>query len=500
MRAQLTTAQVDRAAGVLLGMACGDALGAPYEFGPPLRPDIAVTMAGGGSFGWKPGEWTDDTSMAIAIAEVGATGTDLRTEVARDQIAARWAGWAAHAKDVGVQTSAVLSAAVRAARSRGEAAPTARDLALAAVQLHARTSRSGGNGSVMRTAPIAVAYLHDPDALVEVAQEISAMTHHDPDAGEACALWCLAIRHAILEGTLDLRRGLERLPQARAGIWAARLDVAERSGPADFPHNGWVVHALQGAWSAITTTATTDQAASSSTAGAAHFRRALEAAVRGGYDTDTVAAIAGALVGGLYGASAIPAQWRRQLHGWPGLRARDLVALGVLTARGGRPDSGGWPTGTQLDYSAYKDSGVLARHPHDEGVWLGGVDALRKLPGGVDAVVSLCRLGVAQVPAPGVAAGDHIEVWLVDDPEQDENPNLDFVLTDAAAAIAALRAEGRTVLLHCVQAQSRTPAVAALYGARLTGRTPSDALADIVEALPRANPHSGLRAALQRLG
>jgi ADP-ribosyl-[dinitrogen reductase] hydrolase len=500
----LSTAQVDRAAGVLLGTACGDALGAPYEFGPPLGPHVAVTMAGGGSFGWSPGEWTDDTSMAIAIAEVSATGADLGTERARDQIAARWAGWATDAKDVGAQTRVVLSAATRLARSRGEAAPTADDLAVAAVKHDARTGRSGGNGSLMRTAPIALAYLHDPNALVRAAFEISAMTHHDPDAGEACALWCLAIRHAILEGTLDLRAGLARLPADRASVWTARLDDAERSGPAGYPHNGWVVQALQGAWSAITTTADDRDAlsstADSSSAGPAHFRRALEAAVRGGYDTDTVAAIAGGLVGGLYGASAVPAQWRRDVHGWPGLRARDLVALAVMTARGGHPDSAAWPAGAQVDYSAYKGSGVVARHPHDQGVWLGGVDALKNLPDGVDAVVSLCRLGDAQVPAPGVAAGDHLEVWLIDEPDRAKNPNLDFVLTDAAAAVAALRAEGRTVLLHCVQAQSRTPAVAALYGARLTGRTTADALADIVHVLPNADPNSGLREALKRLG
>jgi len=155
----LTAAQTDRAAGVLLGIACGDALGAPYEFGPPLRPDIAVTMKGGGSFGWSPGEWTDDTSMAIAIAELSANGADLRTEKTHDQIAARWAGWAANAKDVGAQTSAVLHGGLRAAVARGESAPTGADLELAAAQHHARTGRSAGNGSLMRTAPIALAYL-----------------------------------------------------------------------------------------------------------------------------------------------------------------------------------------------------------------------------------------------------------------------------------------------------------------------------------------------------
>jgi ADP-ribosyl-[dinitrogen reductase] hydrolase len=505
MTTRLSTAQVDRAAGVLLGMACGDALGAGYEFGPPLPDYAPVHMEGGGSLRWAPGEWTDDTSMAIAIAEPAATGADLRTEEARDKVAARWVGWAAGANDVGMQTRDVLSAATRAARSRGEGGPTGGDLARAASAHGARIGRSGGNGSLMRTAPIALGYLHDPDALVLASQEISAMTHHDPEAGEACALWCLAIRHAVLHGTLDIRRGLEHLPEDRAGVWAARLDDAEAGRPADFDHNGWVVQALQGAWSAITTTAFTttapaDQDFGSSTAGPAHFRHALEAAVRGGRDTDTVAAIAGVLVGGLYGVSAVPAAWRRKLHGWPGLRARDLARLGVMTARGGQVDPAGWPLGSRVDYSAYKGRAALARHPHDEGVWLGGVDALDNLPDEVNAVVSLCRLGAAQVPAPGVPAGDHVEVWLIDEPERDKNPNLDFVLTDAADTVAALRAEGKTVLLHCVQAQSRTPTVAALYGARLTGRTPIDALADIVAVLPRANPNRGLRAALERLG
>lgn len=278
--------------------------------------------------------------------------------------------------------------------------------------------------------------------------------------------------------------------------------------------------ALGVAWSAITTTAiattaittsaqadqmagfgrSTFSTAEVSTVGPAHLRRALEAAVRGGRDTDTVAAIAGALVGGLYGASAAPAEWRRHLHGWPGLRARDLNALGVMIARGSGTDVVGWPADVRMDYSKYRGRAALARHPYDEDVWLGGVDALRQLPAGVDAVVSLCRLGAAEVPAPGVAAGDHVEYWLLDDPDPAKNSNLDFVLGDAAATVAAMRAEGRTVLLHCVQAQSRTPTVAALYGARLTGRTPIEALADIAALLPDARPNPAFRAALQRLG
>ena len=65
----------------------------PYEFGPPRGPELEVAMVGGGSFGWEPGEWTDDTSMAIAIAEVAATGADLRDEEALDALVRRWHEW-----------------------------------------------------------------------------------------------------------------------------------------------------------------------------------------------------------------------------------------------------------------------------------------------------------------------------------------------------------------------------------------------------------------------
>jgi ADP-ribosyl-[dinitrogen reductase] hydrolase len=292
---------------VLLGTAAGDALGAPFEFGPPLGADVVLDMTGGGR---PPGRWTDDTAMAIAIAEVAAAGLDLRSTEAQDRIVARWVEWARNAPDVGVQTRAVLT-------SVGDGGAVAARAAAAA--LHERTGRSGGNGSLMRTAPVALACLHDEDALVEAATALSALTHFDPDAGEACVLWCLAIRHAVLTGALDIGVGMGRLDPHRQQIWLERIRAAEAAQPADFAHNGWVVEAFQGAWCAIVTTGRPGRSQ--------HLRRGLEAAVRGGRDTDTVAAIAGGLLGAAYGSGAVPSEWRAAVHGWPGLRADGLLEL-----------------------------------------------------------------------------------------------------------------------------------------------------------------------------
>jgi ADP-ribosyl-[dinitrogen reductase] hydrolase len=475
----LTTAQLDRAVGALLGTAAGDALGAAYEFGPPRGPQLEVAMVGGGSFGWEPGEWTDDTSMAIAIAEVAATGADLRDEQALDALVRRWHEWSLHATDVGVQTRSVLSRAGR----QGISALTARE---ESAKLHNLTGRTAGNGSLMRTAPVALAYLDDEAALVEAARAVSELTHYDPDAGDACVLWCLAIRHAILTGSLDVRIGLQHIDTERRELWASRLDVAERSQPSDFKNNGWVVEALQAAWSAISTTSVPQDGPAKAVFRVDHLRLALDAAVRGGGDTDTVAAIAGGLLGAVYGASAVPAEWRRVLHGWPGLRTRDLVELASMITRKGQPD------GFDFTYSEY-ETGTVARHPYDDGVWLGDIGALRSLPDGVDAVVSLCRVGTADLPS----RTEQIDVRLIDQPGV--NDNLDFVLLDTVRMIEQLRGDGRTVLIHCVQAQSRTPTIATLYGARLRGIDIGEALVDVGAVLPNADPIQEFREALRRL-
>ena len=458
---KLTSAHNDRASGVMLAMACGDALGAGYEFGPPFEGE--VLMKGGNGFNWAPGEWTDDTSMAIPILRAAASGRDLRDETVLDEIVAAWIDWAKTAPDVGVQTSGVL---------RG-IEPTASAARASAKRVHDERGRSGGNGSLMRTAPVALAYLNDPAGLAEAARAISDLTHYDEDAGDACVLWCLAIRHAILTGEADVRVGLSALAPDRAALWADRLADAETKQPRDFTKNGWVVEALQAAWSAIMN--------------GDGLVDTLERAVRGGRDADTVAAIAGGLVGAQWGLSAIPAAWQRIVHGWPGLRSLDLVRLSTEVLRGK-------PTDERIDYSLYGDISTLVQHPHDDGLWLGAVGALDNLPPEVDAVVSLCRIGSQQVPA---RIRERLEVRLIDKVEPDENPNLSFVLTDAADAVATLRAEGHTVLLHCVQAQSRTPTVAALYAARHLDIPIERALSEVSAALPLARPNRGFRAALQ---
>ncbi len=310
----MQTQQQDRARGVLVGMACGDALGAPLEFGPVVPYPAQIGMSGGGSFGWKPGEWTDDTSMAIvigrAIAEHGGLG-----DQALDAIAAGFHKWARTAPDVGNQTRHVLGAA----RFHGT---DARHLAAAAAEFAAASSKADGNGSLMRTAPVALAFLDDAVACAAAARAVSALTHAGQDSQDACVLWTNAIRVAVVDGSLDgLSAGLEFIAPERRELWESRIAEAEAGEPWDFPKNGWVVQALQAAWSAVVCTRTHDSAPADA------FAHGVDHAVRCGNDTDTVAAIAGGLLGALHGLEAIPADWSGLVNGWPGMRGDDLVAM-----------------------------------------------------------------------------------------------------------------------------------------------------------------------------
>ncbi len=125
-------------------------------------------------------------------------------------------------------------------------------------------------------------------------------------------------------------------------------------------------------------------------------------------------------------------------------------------------------------------------------MWLGGYKALRKPPPGVDVLVSLCPVGAQDAP-PGV---ERIDVSLADSMLTADNPNVAFVLYDTADLIQALRAEGRTVLVHGVRAMNRTPAAATAYSFRLYELPVSAALGDVRQALLRAQVTDPLRDAL----
>ncbi len=297
---RLTTEQLDRAAGVLVGQACGDALGVPYEFGP--APVGEPEMLGGGLGPYAPGEWSDDTQMAVCIAQVAATGADLTGEQGLNAIAAAFEAWAADgASDIGNQTRAVLS---EASRNVGPAGRRLNDASLAYTANH---PRAAGNGALMRTGVVGLTRLADREHTAASAKSVATLTHADPLAGDSAVLWSEAVRVAVVEARLDLAAGLDLLPRERRDRWAGWIAEAASGHPDTFAPNGYTVTALQAAWSAIVATdEATDTDIDTGVGDPAHLRRALTRAVRIGDDTDTVAAIAGALLGARYGVSVVP--------------------------------------------------------------------------------------------------------------------------------------------------------------------------------------------------
>jgi ADP-ribosylglycohydrolase len=481
---ELSHHQKDRALGVIIASAAGDALGAPYEFEPPIAESAPVELRAGG--GWQLGEYTDDTGMAYVILRQMAQGNSLSDQATLDQIVADWVEWSETARDVGIQTRNVLSAL---------ATPSANEALEAARELHETRGKSGGNGSLMRTGPVAIATLHSEEQTVANARVISKLTHFDDDAGDACILWCLAIRHAVLTGELDIRVGLPHVRPSAHDYWVNLIEEAESSIPADFSHNGWVIHAFQAAWAAICQAERilSEELEFESD----RLRLALEFAVRAGYDTDTVAAIAGSLVGAKYGLTAVPSVWRLKLHGWPGITQQQLVEATYLALNDGETYDSGWPIADKFHYSAnYDDRAWLVQHPDDAGLWLGGVDSLANLPDSVTAVVSLCRIGKSEVP---FRIKEKLEVLLIDSRKMTSNLDLEFVFANTADAIAKLRKEGQQVFLHCVQSQSRTPAVAISYGMRALGQSLDKAHASVREVLPNAYPNETFMRTLEAM-
>lgn len=280
----------DRVIGTVVGSAVGDALGAPFEFGPlgafsARFPEAGCggEMCGGG--GWEPGEATDDTQMAVLVAEslLQRVGLDLPDIFARFQ---RWAG--ADPKDIGLQTQDVLTNGMPWDRA-----------AAAHCQVN---QRAAGNGSLMRASTSAVYFAHAGQlATMDAARHIAALTHGDRAAWEGTALFHELIRRVLagadpllaLPDVLDLVHPDHRQRYATVLAPDWHPDQATEFNGAVWPCLGSAVWALRSTTS---------------------FEEAIRAAIDLGGDTDTVAAVTGGLAGACYGPDAIPARWTEPLH------------------------------------------------------------------------------------------------------------------------------------------------------------------------------------------
>ena len=276
----------DRALGALLGLAVGDAVGTTLEFtGRDQQPRL-TDMVGGGPFGQPVGHWTDDTSMALALAESLADRRELDPRDLMDRFVAWWRDGdytpAGHCFDIGNTIRAALARYLRTGDPL--AGSTAPDTA--------------GNGSLMRLAPVALFYLFDPVGLDRAAAEQSRTTHATAEAVDACRAFAALLAEAIAGDPARevLRpRGFEGAPKVArilGGDWRGKPRARIESG-------GYVIHTLEAAlWSVGRTS---------------DYREAVLLAANLGHDADTTAAVAGQLAGALYGLSGIPTEWLERL-------------------------------------------------------------------------------------------------------------------------------------------------------------------------------------------
>jgi len=286
----------DRVRGALYGLAVGDALGAPFEFTGALAElqrrgeQVAEMVAGGG---WGKGELTDDTALALATAEAYADGPCIDPEQAARAML-RWL--ASGPKDVGnlTRTALVLM------RDRKVPARMAGRVAMAG------KAQSAGNGSLMRAAPTGLVRHPDDPLLVGESIALSAITHADERCLGACVAFNGVLSSLVYRPELPLDAALEAAARSAAIVCpevAALVEGVRRREPlhhADSPR-GYVLVCLERALVALRD--------------APSLREGLVAVVMAGGDTDTNAAVAGALLGARHGFGAIPASWLGALQG-----------------------------------------------------------------------------------------------------------------------------------------------------------------------------------------
>lgn len=287
--------ETDRQRGTLLGLAVGDALGAAIEFQMPGTFKPVTGYRAGGPHGLSPGEWTDDSSTALALADsIAEVGWDLNDQAERYVKWWRTGAYSVNGRcfDIGNTTVAALHRFQETGDARTSGDPS---------------EHASGNGSIMRLAPVPIRYADlFPDDMKELVRyfiESSLPTHASLQCLSACAYLGLILcglikgvdRDEVLAGTWG---PLARLRQ----IHALHPEVAEvasgsfrRRQPPEIVGSGYVVKSLEAALWAFHD--------------AQGFREAVLRAVNLGDDADTTGAVCGQLAGAYWGESGIPREW-----------------------------------------------------------------------------------------------------------------------------------------------------------------------------------------------
>jgi ADP-ribosyl-[dinitrogen reductase] hydrolase len=302
----------DRYDGALLGLAAGDALGTTVEFRRPGTFEPVTDIVGGGPFNLEPGQWTDDTSIALCLAEslLERGGFDPVDQLQR------YVRWFRHGHHSSTGRCFDIGNTVRDALTRFE---DTGDPWSGSTDPHA-----AGNGSLMRVAPIPLFFLDVPEVAIARAADSSRTTHGAREAVDACRYYC-GLMIGALQG-LSKEELVSPLFTPVAALWAQqplapKIEAIARGSflrkePPDIQGSGYVVHSMEAAlWAFARSTS---------------FRDGALLAVNLGDDADTTGAIYGQLAGAFYGAEAIPAAWRARLA-----RGDEITALAksLLTGR-----------------------------------------------------------------------------------------------------------------------------------------------------------------------
>ncbi|MCP4158783.1 MAG: ADP-ribosylglycohydrolase family protein [Deltaproteobacteria bacterium] len=278
----------DRAAGCLLGLACGDAVGTTVEFSKPGSFPMVTDMVGGGPFQLKAGEWTDDTSMALCMA-TSLVKCNFFDPVDQMERYYRW-------YDTGYLSS------------NGKLFDIGKTVRLALVEFKktgdpmsgSTDENSAGNGSIMRLAPIPIKYFPDKQKVIYYSGESSKTTHGANESVDACKLLGLLIYRALSgfsKKEILSSKGID------LDLTPKILEIAEGSykkkSRKKIQGSGYVVESLEAAlWCFYHSNS---------------YKESILKAVNLGRDADTTAAICGQLSGAYWGKTGIPEEWLLKL-------------------------------------------------------------------------------------------------------------------------------------------------------------------------------------------